>query len=105
MFGNKNSTQNINYSENDNQISQYLEILLNRVQTSNLDLLEKEDIEEIVNRLNKFSKVDDKSTILTRAKDRLVTLNSLLSTGITTANLAPDIFDVYSKIEKYFTSL
>lgn len=105
MVGTTGSTQNVNYSEKDNNISEHLEILLNKVQESQLDYIDKDDVEEIINRLNKFSKVEDKSTIITRAKDRLKSLNSLLSAGISTAKLAPEVFDIYSKIENYFTSL
>lgn len=105
MIASNSSIQNNNNMHEINNISKVIDDLLENIKSSQLDLLDKEDLEEILNRLNKFSNVENKSTIVTRAKTRLDSLNSLLMVGISTGKLAPQVIDIYSKIKAYFTSL
>lgn len=102
MIGTKSSTQSNIYTEIENDISKLLENLLKMIQDSKLDDIEKDDAEEIVTRLNKFSKVEDKSTIFTRTKERLESLKTLLNTGIKTGKLIPEVLSVFDKVQGFF---
>lgn len=102
MIGTTDSTQNVNYTESGENISKVLDNLFKMVQDSNLNELEKDDVEEILNRLSKFSQMENKSTILTRAKERLGSLKGIITTGISTGKLIPEAIELFSNIKSFF---
>ena len=103
-IGNTNSNGSsliINISSGED-IEKLFENFMNNIKSSNLDSLEKDDIEEAVQRIIKLNEDEKNPRIIDKIKEKLAIVEKIVTQGKSMGTLTLECFEIFNKVKDCF---
>lgn len=103
-IGNTNSNGSssiINISSGED-IKKLFEIFMNNIKNSSLDNLEKDDIEEAVQRIKKLNEEEKSPRIIDKIKEKLTIVEKIVTKGKSMGTLTLECIEVFDKVKDCF---
>ena len=103
-IGNTNSNGSssiINISSGED-IKKLFEIFMNNIKNSSLDNLEKDDVEEAVQRIKKLNEEEKSPRIIDKIKEKLTIVEKIVTKGKSMGTLTLECIEVFNKVKDCF---
>ncbi len=103
-IGNTNSNGSssiINISSGED-IEKLFEIFMNNIKNSSLDNLEKDDVEEAVQRIKKLNEEEKSPRIIDKIKEKLTIVEKIVTKGKSMGTLTLECIEVFNKVKDCF---